>query len=241
MPWLVEPSPPFCESRFSAPDDAQEASYFAASANISSFCSVESMFSVLFSLGGEVKRALERRRAFREGTHGPSQSRLRRREGVAALSRHHDVRRADRRGDRGAHRRQGQGAGRQLHRYGGRLCRRQVRGGDRARDRQPAARLGAGDQARQRPRSVAESRRAVAQMGDPVRGGDPCAGSAPTTSTFSTCTKRTTTRRSPRRCARSRRSSATARSAISACRTIARGASPRSAACATRWASTGRS
>ena len=63
MPLLVEPSPPFCESRFSAPDDAQEASYFAASASISSFCSVESMFSVLFSLGGEVKRALERRHA----------------------------------------------------------------------------------------------------------------------------------------------------------------------------------
>ena len=45
MPWLVEPSPPLRESRFSAPDEAHEASYLAASARISSFCSIESMFS----------------------------------------------------------------------------------------------------------------------------------------------------------------------------------------------------
>ena len=45
-------------------------------------------------------------------------SRPQRREGLAARRRHHDVRWPDRRGDRGAHRRQGEGSGRQLHRLG---------------------------------------------------------------------------------------------------------------------------
>ena len=40
---VVEPMPPPREFRFSAPDDEQEASYFAASARISSFCWVVSM------------------------------------------------------------------------------------------------------------------------------------------------------------------------------------------------------
>ena len=40
---VVEPMPPSRELRFSAPDDEQEASYFAASARISSFCWVVSI------------------------------------------------------------------------------------------------------------------------------------------------------------------------------------------------------
>ncbi len=62
MPLLVEPMPPLRESRFSAPDDAQEASYFAASARISSFCSVDSMFMLLFLSASQVKPALEEAR-----------------------------------------------------------------------------------------------------------------------------------------------------------------------------------
>ena len=45
----------------------------------------------------------------------------------------------------------------------------------------------------------AEPRRAVAQMGDAGRARTACAGSAPTTSTSITCTRRTTRRRSPKR------------------------------------------
>ena len=53
-------------------------------------------------------RARRSQSKFQSGrTHGLSQSRPQRREGLAALPRHHDVRRPDRRGDRGPHRRQG--------------------------------------------------------------------------------------------------------------------------------------
>src|SRR5689334_4080945 len=58
---LVDPMPPLRESRLTAPDEAHEASYFAASARISSFSSVPSMFSICSHWAGESSGRKKRR------------------------------------------------------------------------------------------------------------------------------------------------------------------------------------
>src|ERR1044071_8668212 len=94
---VVDPSPPLRESRFGAPDDAQEASYLAASARISSLARVSSGMGaycgtrlcslfVLNVLSGQLSLFA---RKFSRSSHAAETARHQRSQSLATVPGHH--------------------------------------------------------------------------------------------------------------------------------------------------------
>ena len=98
------------------------------------------------------------------GNHGVSQSRAKRRQGLADLPRHDDVRRTDRRGDGGADRGERPRRRHQLHRHGRPVHRRPFGGDHRPRHQGEAGLVGARDQGREPDRRGAERHGPVAPV-----------------------------------------------------------------------------
>ena len=181
-----------------------------------------------------------------EGPDAAREPRAYRTAGHTAVPRHHDLRAAVRRGAVAGHPRRVRRGRHQLHRHRRRLPARRIardgrphRGDHRAVARGPAERVHRRDEVRRTDGTERVGPGRVPQARARRRSTVHCGGSAPTTSTCTSCTSPTRRRRSTRPWRRSTPSSVRARPATSAARTSSPTSSPAPSAAARHAASSG--